>query len=52
MDSIRNRLPTAITTDRRVLTPPTMAHAPDSARLSDQQPAGRRMMGMRLEFDR
>lgn len=37
MDSIKDRLPATITTDRLVLTTPTMAHAPDIARLANNQ---------------
>lgn len=35
MDSIKDRLPTALHTDRLVLTTPTMAHAPAIARLAN-----------------
>lgn len=37
MDSIKHRLPASITTDRLVLTTPTMAHAPDIARLANNR---------------
>lgn len=37
MDSIKHRLPASITTDRLVLTAPTMAHAPDIARLANNR---------------
>jgi RimJ/RimL family protein N-acetyltransferase len=37
MDSIKTRLPASITTDRLVLTTPTMAHAPDIARLANNK---------------
>lgn len=37
MDSIKDRLPASITTDRLVLTTPTLAHVPDIARLANNQ---------------
>ena len=37
MDSIKARLPATITTDRLVLTAPTMAHAPAIARLANNR---------------
>lgn len=37
MDSIKDRLPASITTDRLVLTAPTLAHVPDIARLANNQ---------------
>lgn len=37
MDAIRARLPETIVTDRLVLTTPTMAHAPDIARLANNR---------------
>ena len=37
MDSSKDRLPATITTDRLVLTTPTMAHAPDIARLANNR---------------
>ncbi|HTO27148.1 MAG TPA: GNAT family N-acetyltransferase [Devosia sp.] len=37
MNSIKDRLPATITTDRLVLTTPTMAHAPDIARLANNR---------------
>ena len=37
MDSIKGRLPASITTDRLVLTTPTLAHVPDIARLANNQ---------------
>jgi len=37
MDSIKERLPASIKTDRLVLTTPTMAHAPDIARLANNR---------------
>ena len=37
MDSIKDRLPATITTDRLVLTTPTLAHVPDIARLANNQ---------------
>lgn len=42
MNSIKDRLPATITTNRLVLTTPTLAHVPEMARL----------MQMLLEFDR
>ena len=37
MDSIKDRLPATITTDRLVLTTPTLAHVPDIARLANNE---------------
>lgn len=37
MDSIKDRLPASIVTDRLVLTTPTLAHVPDIARLANNQ---------------
>lgn len=37
MDSIKDRLPATLTTDRLVLTTPTMAHVPAIARLANNE---------------
>ena len=37
MNSIRDRLPATITTDRLMLTTPTLAHVPDIARLANNR---------------
>jgi RimJ/RimL family protein N-acetyltransferase len=37
MDSIKDRLPASITTDRLVLTTPTLAHVPDMAVLANSK---------------
>jgi RimJ/RimL family protein N-acetyltransferase len=37
MDSIKHRLPASLTTDRLVLTTPTMAHVPDIALLANDE---------------
>ena len=37
MDSLKNRLPATLTTDRLLLTTPTLAHVPEMARLANSR---------------
>ena len=40
MDSIKNKLPATLTTDRLVLATPSLAHVPEMAALADDDVAG------------